>query len=184
MQKLREHYESQDTEALLELTGKDLTDEARAVLTSVLAARGVTESRMETAKAQHEAQAAAESLVASRRVRLAAFVIDFIGVQIVVAVALIPLGFLSPLYAVAYLVLWGLYFCLRDAMPELGVGKRLMKIRVVQADSGLPCTLDESALRNLLHLLPLLDAVFILGERRMRLGDHLAGTRVVRASAT
>lgn len=59
-------------------------------------------------------------------------------------------------------------------------GKRLLGMRVVNADDGLPCTFGKSFLRNLLlYILGPIDWIFIFGERHQRLGDKAAGTIVV-----
>jgi uncharacterized RDD family membrane protein YckC len=59
-------------------------------------------------------------------------------------------------------------------------GKRLLGMRVVNADDGLPCTFGKSFLRNLLlYILGPIDWLFIFGERHQRLGDKAAGTIVV-----
>jgi uncharacterized RDD family membrane protein YckC len=94
------------------------------------------------------------------------------------------------------------YSLLRDSFGRgQSWGKRLLGLGVVEADSGLPCGRKASALRNLpgllltglgtgaALLLPICGAVFFLGEplavliddERLRLGDHLARTRVVTA---
>jgi hypothetical protein len=50
---LRENYEGQDTEELLELLARDsLTDTARRVLNEVLSRRGVSENRIEQIKSE------------------------------------------------------------------------------------------------------------------------------------
>ena len=77
-----------------------------------------------------------------------------------------------------------IYMLFRDAIPGQGIGKRLFKIRVVQMDSGKPCTLGQSLTRNALHFLMLIDALFALGRKKMRLGDILAGTKVVNRQFT
>jgi uncharacterized RDD family membrane protein YckC len=60
-------------------------------------------------------------------------------------------------------------------------GKRIMKIAVVNASSGQPCTFLSSFVRNLLlFLLGIIDWVFIFGKKRQRLDDMLANTMVVK----
>lgn len=61
-------------------------------------------------------------------------------------------------------------------------GKRMIGIRVVDAESGAPCTFGQSFARNLLlSILGPLDWVFIFGAKHQRLGDIAAGTIVVPA---
>lgn len=186
MQQLREHYERQDTEELLEIARKDLTDEARIVLQEVLATRGISPDRAnaarESAVKAEAAQSEADKRLASLVARLVAFAIDVWGVGIALYVVLLPLQFFSSeLHAVVYGVLWFTYFFLRDSIPGQGVGKRLLGIRVVQLESGLSCTWSKSFWRNFSHVIFVIDALFALGRRRMRLGDMIAGTAVVRA---
>lgn len=79
-------------------------------------------------------------------------------------------------------VAWLAYLLLCDGLPGgQSIGKRLTHSSVVHVYSGLPCTYWRSIVRNLsLLVLGVLDALFILGAQRRRLGDHLAGTKVVR----
>jgi uncharacterized RDD family membrane protein YckC len=88
-----------------------------------------------------------------------------------VGIALIVVGIL---FAV-------LYHLLADGLEGgQSIGKRLVGIRVVSVRTGEPCTFGQSFLRNLvLTLLGPIDWIFILGERRQRLGDKAAGTIVV-----
>ncbi len=59
-------------------------------------------------------------------------------------------------------------------------GKRVMKICVVDATSGKPCTFTKSLLRQIPSaFLGIIDAVFIFSETRQRLGDIIANTIVV-----
>ena len=184
-QQLRQHYERQDTEELLEIAKKDLTDEARTVLISVLATRGVSVAQAEIAQqhgevARQQAQES-ESRLGSRFKRLVAFSIDVWGVFLLLWVALYPLSFVSPkLYSNALGLLWFSYFLLRDSIPGQSLGKRLLNLRAIQVGSGKSCTWLKSVGRNLPHLIFVIDAVFALGARRMRLGDMIAETVVIR----
>jgi len=72
-------------------------------------------------------------------------------------------------------------FLLADALPDgQSPGKRLFGLAVVVSSDGRPCTPARSVFRNLFVVLGLLDWAFMLGRTRRRLGDHAAGTRVVR----
>jgi uncharacterized RDD family membrane protein YckC len=79
------------------------------------------------------------------------------------------------------------YILVRDALPFLdgqSIGKKVMKTRSVQEDSGAPITNDyrTSILRNILFIIPLvglIDALFIFGSEQKRLGDKIAKTIVV-----
>lgn len=83
------------------------------------------------------------------------------------------------------------------------IGKRLMNLRAVSAETGVPCSMKESMLRNaplaaglLLYKLPLVGWIFImlvsvleflvmLGSKEgMRFGDELAKTVVIEVEKT
>jgi uncharacterized RDD family membrane protein YckC len=187
MQQLREHYERQDTEELLEIARKDLTDEARPILQEVLARRGVSPSQVSAVR-EREVRAEAARTETHKRLasigrRLLAFAIDTWGVGILLYALLLPLRVASSeLHHVVFLILWWSYFFLRDAIPAQSLGKRLLGIRAVQHESLMSCTWSKSVWRNFSHVLFVIDALFALGQRRMRLGDMIAGTIVVRAA--
>ena len=76
-----------------------------------------------------------------------------------------------------------LYLLFQDALNGRSLGKRLMKTRVIDSKSGLPCNLWQSFLRNLsLPIFSVIDCIFILGEKKQRLGDKLSKTLVVRVT--
>lgn len=76
-----------------------------------------------------------------------------------------------------------LYLFLADGLPNgQSLGKRMAQTRVIDAATGKPCTYWQSFVRNLvLWFLGPIDWIFILGDRRRRLGDMVAGTIVVPA---
>lgn len=86
--------------------------------------------------------------------------------------------------AVASGVLLGLgYRLFSDGMGDgQSYGKRVARTRVVDAETGDPCTLWQSGVRHASQCLGLLDYVFIFGETRRRLGDRAANTVVVKAT--
>jgi uncharacterized RDD family membrane protein YckC len=187
MQSLRQHYERQDTEELLEIAKKDLTDQARTTLIQVMTERGIASSTIETALiegASFEAKVMeAESRLAPRWKRVAAFAIDLFGGYAALFVLFLPLGLASKsLFSYVVFYSWIAYMLLRDSISKQSLGKRLLCIKVEQAASGKNCTRMQSVLRNAAHgFLFILDAVFALGERRRRLGDLLSGTVVVKS---
>ena len=87
-----------------------------------------------------------------------------------------PLVMLAGLLAIAY-------YLFADALPGgQSVGKRVLGLEVVDAETGAPCTVWQSFVRNvLLAVLGPIDWVFIFGERHQRLGDKAAGTVVLAA---
>jgi uncharacterized RDD family membrane protein YckC len=76
---------------------------------------------------------------------------------------------------------WVLYLLVSDGLPGgQSLGKRVVGIQVVHAETGVPCGYGRSLVRNLsLGLLSPLDELTLLGAQRRRLGDFLARTRVV-----
>ena len=87
---------------------------------------------------------------------------------------------------VAFLIIMIAYFVVLEGVFGATLGKWLLGLRVVQPDGARP-GLIKSTLRNLLRLvdglpfLSILGAVLILtSPERTRVGDRVAGTRVVR----
>ena len=73
------------------------------------------------------------------------------------------------------------YFLLCDGLPGgQSLGKRLTRTAVVHVETGEPCRYWQSLLRNFAMLLGFIDAVFLLGAQRRRLGDYMARTKVIR----
>lgn len=121
--------------------------------------------------------------------RLLAQLID----SAVAIVVLVIAGLLAALFsnvssAISGLIfLVGLLFALfyilcADALKGgQSYGKRAMKICVVDATTGRPCTFLKSLIRNAsLSFLGIIDWVFIFMESRQRIGDMLANTIVIR----
>lgn len=82
------------------------------------------------------------------------------------------------------LVLWvpsALYMLLADGMGTgQSLGKKWMKLAVVDERTGAPCTYGRSIVRNVVRVLGMLDALFIFSAKRQRLGDKVAGTIVIK----
>lgn len=186
MQQLREYYERQDTEELLAIARKDLTEEARRVLQEVLAGRNVAPEATIAARSDALDQQARHTKeadrLASRWRRCLAFVVDVWGAIIIFTILLSPLRWISAaIHVNVVLSVWLVYFLLRDGIPELYLGKRLFSIRTVHARSSRSCTWLRSIWRNVMHLFFWVDALLILSSHKMRLGDMLAGTIVIKA---
>jgi uncharacterized RDD family membrane protein YckC len=89
---------------------------------------------------------------------------------------------IAPLTTLASL--WAaFYFLFGDAFPGgQSFAKRWLGMRVVDEDTGAPCTWGESFTRNITWmLLGPIDGLFIFGERHQRLGDKIVSTIVVTA---
>ncbi len=73
-----------------------------------------------------------------------------------------------------------LYLFFDDALGGQSIGKRVLRIAVVGATSRRPCNLFQSLIRNLsIVIFSIFDILMIVGNRRLRLGDRIAGTIVV-----
>jgi uncharacterized RDD family membrane protein YckC len=128
--------------------------------------------------------------LASRGSRFIAQILDG-----VVAIAIVCAGVLAAylsgdggtagLFVITAIVIALLYILLSDGMENgQSYGKRAMKIAVVDATTGLPCSYGKSLLRNLtLELLGPIDWLFIFTDKRQRLGDMFANTNVVESQA-
>jgi uncharacterized RDD family membrane protein YckC len=187
MYNFKEIYAQKDTDELLDIARKELTDEARTILNDILAHRGISDSVMNVAQKDADKHAsdqiAAIKSLASLSSRFFAFLIDVFLVILILYIVLLPLQFISAdLYINAVTITWLAYFLIRDSIPGHSFGKRILGIKVVQLKSGLSCNWVKSFGRNVTHIFFILDALFILSERNMRIGDMLAQTIVVKAT--
>ena len=130
--------------------------------------------------------------LATRMERFAAFLINF---AVIVPFVLLHIfidddstGLLSLLKTLmvgtadSWKKLVVIYFLILDGMPYgQSIGKRIIKIQVVRDDTGAPCTVGVSILRNfVLYVMPVIDIAFVFGNNRQRLGEKIAKTRVVK----
>ncbi|KAF0813424.1 hypothetical protein IGB42_01775 [Andreprevotia sp. IGB-42] len=188
--RIRENYQYKDSEELLALrASNDLTDVARRILDEELAARQIapgeiaagTQLYADLASVQQEGQAALASIPA----RFMAKLIDVWGVALIgfginfLLALMLPLAAADVLFT-ATVVLFVAYLFAKDGIAGRSLGKRAMGIMVVDADTGKPCSVPKSILRNVLgFFLGFIDALFALGAKRQRLGDMAANTRVI-----
>lgn len=91
----------------------------------------------------------------------------------------------GALLVVYFAAEWGYYVLSELLMNGASLGKRALRMRVVQSN-GLPITFTDSFLRNLVRAADLLPSFYALGllsmmldTRFRRLGDLVAGTLVV-----
>ena len=106
------------------------------------------------------------------------FLDDLVGIGVGIAFFLAAQALALPLeLAMLGFVLYVL-FC--DGLPGgQSVGKRLTRTAVVHATTEEPCRYWQSVIRNFAMVLGFIDAIFILGKQRRRLGDYLGHTKVV-----
>jgi uncharacterized RDD family membrane protein YckC len=126
----------------------------------------------------------------------ALFVLFFGFVLIVSAVPKIPGAgaapssaagkwFVAAMFLFYFLLYWGYYSLFEAFWNGQTPGKRLLKIRVIK-DSGRQITLFEALARNLIRVIDMLPAFYLIGvitmlcnKEQKRLGDLVAGTIVV-----
>lgn len=73
-----------------------------------------------------------------------------------------------------------LYLLLCDGLPGgQSLGKRFTKTAAVHVTEVTPCTYWQSCLRNFSMLFGFIDAAFIVGKQRRRLGDYIGRTKVI-----
>lgn len=69
-------------------------------------------------------------------------------------------------------------YTLRDLLTGRSIGKRLMKLKIIDIKSGRRANLLQCFLRNITSLIGPVD-LFYYHKKGFRLGDRLAGTTVV-----
>ena len=127
--------------------------------------------------------------------RFVAHFIDYIifVLGLILAVAIISIATNNDTLAgnnilgvVGRLLLFPVFFyrlCADGLEGGQSYGKRLMKICVIDATSGKPCTFVKSLIRQIPSLLlGIIDAVFIFSQSRQRLGDTISSSIVVSKS--
>lgn len=119
--------------------------------------------------------------------RIAALLIDLAIVMVAgaIPVLMLPASLSDDAVMLVAALPMAVYLLLRDGLPDgQSLGKRLLRIRVVDAD-GAACTAWRSIVRNLFLLTLsnlitlLLDYLFCWQSRYRRLGDLVAITAVV-----
>jgi uncharacterized RDD family membrane protein YckC len=82
------------------------------------------------------------------------------------------------------IVIPSLYFLLSDGLPQgQSLGKKILKISVVNKSTGESCSVLKSFIRNVLTpFIGFIDAIFILTKKKRRLGDYMANTIVIKNS--
>lgn len=177
----REQYDRYETEYLIEMSTRELTDDARAALDSVLQERRVMPEAVSKSHDAPFAQAAAQGRLASLLARALAVLSDCWGTMFFIGLVTLPVIYLSVrVYSALAFWIWFAYFLSKDWIPGSSIGKRALGIRVVSIETGKPCKWTQSAMRNLTALFLPFEWITVFGRRRMRCGDMFAGTEVIR----
>ncbi len=186
---LKQRYSNMDTKELVELhQTDDLTEVASTALEDILRERGVSgEERQAISEVlEKESDERYEDPMASLAKRWFARTIDTLVVFFLLLLpALISsdpsnpddmntVDYLSMVPCLAYLLF-------QDGLPNgQSIGKRLMRIAVVNTGSGEACGMASSFIRNsLLGVLGIFDLLFLISRKRQRLGDMAACTVVI-----
>lgn len=123
--------------------------------------------------------------LATRGDRLAAQFLDSFFAVVIILVAVL-FASASDIIAPAVITLGSvaaiLYILCADGITGgQSYGKHVLKICVIDATTGRPCSVWKSFLRNIsLAFLGMIDWIFIFSEKRQRLGDLIANTIVVK----
>jgi uncharacterized RDD family membrane protein YckC len=187
---LRTTYSQKETDELLELQSSGtLTDLAQLILNEELKTRNVSVSTIQKQFHKRSNEMAKKNTsplkIASNERRLFAYLIDFLCPLLV----LLPINFAAYMtlpisiqdgISMGTLLFWVAYLLFKDALKGQSIGKRIFKIRVIDDESGSSCSAQKSFFRNFPSLFGLIDWIFIFGKKQKRLGDHLAGTSVVK----
>ncbi|AUI88097.1 hypothetical protein BS333_17155 [Vibrio azureus] len=126
-----------------------------------------------------------ERILASPGIRLIGINIDFLFSAAIFSFLLwvVPkLGFVQVIASEISFFTAVMCFLLSDGLPNgQSLGKKLLGISTISIKSGKYCSFTQSFFRNVLFpIIGIIDAVFILGKKRQRLGDKLAKTVVVK----
>ena len=79
--------------------------------------------------------------------------------------------------------LWIFGLFLMDGFNGQGIGKRVAGIQARRLKDGSPCGFKDAFIRRFTSLFQPLDAFYVFGKKRRRLGDKFAGTVVVKQAA-
>lgn len=131
----------------------------------------------------------------SRTIRLASMLVDHFVMSMLAVVFGLPVftlemfsGFdgnpvssfvesMGPLEYISYIG-FALYFC-KDCLHGRSVAKRIFKLQVVNNDTGMAASPLSCLIRNLLGLLWPIEVVVSFFNTSRRLGDRIAGTKLV-----
>ncbi len=70
------------------------------------------------------------------------------------------------------------YLIFRDVLGSKSIGKKILKLKIIDENTGNPCNFLRRLLRNITWILGPIEVIFLLVSKK-RLGDILAKTKVV-----
>jgi uncharacterized RDD family membrane protein YckC len=186
---LKELFAELDDLSLIERKNSGtLTDEAKRLIEIEIQKRGITEEiELNLMKAEEN-----KLKIENDKIERYPSPLDRAVAHLIDQIALIPIGLifaflfrLIPTDSDQLSNLWVfpciLYFLFSDALPKgQSIGKKILKISVVDFNSRIPSGLFQSFIRNVVLLfLGFIDVFFIFSSNRRRLGDLAAGTIVI-----
>ena len=169
-------YRDMSTDELVDIRRKGtLTDVANQAMEKVLNERGVT--TQEIIVIEDELGVIHNERLASLGNRFLAQIIDNI-IALLFCLILYLVGNLSTSAHWFAFVGYLSYHLLSDGLRGgQSLGKRAYKMAVINIKNGKPCGFGRSVVRNIsLLLLGPIDALFVFGKSRRRLGDFAADT--------
>jgi len=184
---LTERYSEMETEELvrLQLAG-GLTDQASKTLKKVLDGRGVNSIEKEEIETEVKLEIENALELASLGARFVAQILDGILASFLIFIPVLVFGSSSDLGVGLGFFCFIVYLLFQDALPNgQSIGKRVMKIAVVNKTTRKPCKHTESIVRNsLLLFIGFIDLLTIGSKYKQRMGDMLANTIVIKSGGT
>jgi uncharacterized RDD family membrane protein YckC len=190
VQHFEQLYESMDTDKLIDLQRKGtLRPEAEEILNAVLEARGVTVVQRNRIVAELESTSRDDQVKHLAPIGdriMARFIDTVICFALAATVGFIVLHLPEAAFHPAYLLLAPAsflgYLLLADSMASgQSFGKKWNGIAVVDKQTHEQCTAIQSLIRNFfIATLGIVDMALVLGDQGQRIGDRLAGTKVVK----
>jgi len=128
--------------------------------------------------------------------RIAAMLLDHIFMTAIVMLVAVPVVILSMASELSdnpeatglrfldgpagYIILaaFSLYFC-KDIFNGRSIAKRILKLQVVDHRTGLAASPLQCLVRDLFCILWMIEAIVAIANPSRRIGDHVAGTRLV-----
>ena len=181
---LLERYSEMETEELvrLQLAG-GLTEVGSKALEQVLNERGINATERQHIEEEVISEIEKTPPLASIGSRFVAQALDGIIASFLIFIPALIFGGSSNLGVGVGFFCFIVYLLFQDALPNgQSIGKRVMKIAVVNKTTSKPCKHTESIVRNaLLLFIGFIDLLTLGTEYRQRMGDMLANTIVIKA---
>lgn len=110
--------------------------------------------------------------------RLASMLLDHIIMTVIIVVIFSPFVELNSDYTFAGFIALLMYFC-KDSFGGQSVAKRALKLQILDSQTGDKANALKCFVRNMFCILWPIEVLITLGNTSRRLGDRIAGTKVV-----